>query len=369
MEEENLKLNQEEEKGTQMNVPEEVKETQMNAPEEVKDEFQNEGLEGKVKKENRFKKETIIGTILGFIVGLLIMYIIASTILSNSVRGKLATINGKDYNEEDYYDMLKKNYSIEYLLSKELDPLVFDNIYTLTDSEETYVEEQADKYINYYVAYGYTEKEFFEMNDCKDRDDFIDLIASNYKATKYYYEYLEDTLEDGEVEAYYEENKETVDKYDSEHILVEITDEVTEEQALTLANEIIAKLDAGKSFEDVAEEYEDQVVHEELGYTNAESGLEETYSTALEEIEDGTYTQTPVLTSYGYHIIYRISTTTLDDITTRFDIIDILTEDLQLSDSNLYHKVFIEMREKYGLKFYDEDLEKAYEDYCESYLD
>ena len=39
-------------------------------------------------------------------------------------------------------------------------------------------------------------------------------------------------------------------------MLAAISDDVTDEQALALAKEIIAKLDSGANFDDVAKEYE-----------------------------------------------------------------------------------------------------------------
>ena len=59
--------------------------------------------------------------------------------------------------------------------------------------------------------------------------------------------------------------------------MVETSDEVTDEQAKAKAKEVIAKLDSGKSFDEVAEEYGDAVVYEDLGYNGFDSGLATEY--------------------------------------------------------------------------------------------
>ena len=104
--------------------------------------------------------------------------------------------------------------------------------------------------------------------------------------------------------------------------MVKITDDVTDQEALTLANEIIGKLNEGKTFNEIVEEYKDKIVHEELGFQGKNASLEQSYIDELVALKDGEYSKTPIKTSYGYHIVHRLATSTLEDL--RETIIEIL---------------------------------------------
>ena len=114
------------------------------------------------------------------------------------------------------------------------------------------------------------------------------------------------------------------------------------------------------------------IVVEDLGEVGAFDNLESSYLEALKTLEKGKYTETPVKTSYGYHVIYCVDKVEKTDEISRKDkmaIIDVLASDIMSADSNLYYKTLIEMRKEAKLKFYDEELEAKYEEYCKSYSD
>ena len=75
---------------------------------------------------------------------------------------------------------------------------------------------------------------------------------------------------------------------------------------INLAKEIISKLNEGKSFDEVKEEYKDKITYEELGYKSYNASLESAYMNEMESLSNESYSKTPVKTSYGYHIVYRI---------------------------------------------------------------
>ena len=58
---------------------------------------------------------------------------------------------------------------------------------------------------------------------------------------------------------------------------------------MALANEIITKLNEGKTFAEVVEEYKDQITHEELGYQGKTASLEQNYIDELVSLKDGEY--------------------------------------------------------------------------------
>ena len=185
--------------------------------------------------------------------------------------------------------------------------------------------------------------------------------------------YLETKLDKEAVKDYYNEN--SFGKINNKHILVKTSDDVTEEQALAVANEIIGRLNQGEDFDTLATEYKEKntnVVVEDLGEVGAFDNLESSYLEALKTLEKGKYTETPVKTSYGYHVIYCVDKLEKTDEISRKDkmaIIDVLASDIMSADSNLYYKTLIEMRKEAKLKFYDEELKTKYEEYCKSFTD
>jgi len=95
-------------------------------------------------------------------------------------------------------------------------------------------------------------------------------------------------------------------EYKARHILV---DKDTE------ANEIIAQLKKGAKFEDLAKQSKDPGSKDKGGDLdwNSPQGFVKPFSDALTKLEKGKYTETPVQTQFGWHVIQ------LDDVrTTQF---------------------------------------------------
>lgn len=326
----------------------------------------------KEKSKSYVTKETLIAAGIGILLGVAAMYLIGwclNYFATSAGMAKLkygdetiATVNDKNISTQTIYNKAKTAYGLNYIIS-EADKIILDEMYELTEKEEKEVKEEAKYYIDYYKEMGYTEEEFLRGNGFTTYEEFEADIRSSKKSNKYLYDFLEAKLEKDAVKKYYDENKDSIETYDSEHILVKITDTVTDEQALALANEIIGKLNEGKTFDEVVEEYKDKITHEELGYQGKTASLEQTYIDEIVALEDGAYSKTPVKTSYGYHIVHKIATSTFEEL--RGTIIETLSEDLIKSDSNLTYKAFVELRKDKNLTIYDEDLNKQYEQYCE----
>jgi len=255
-------------------------------------------------------------------------------------------------------------YGFDYLMN-EIDSIILNEKYpTLTEKEEEQANEEAKNAITRYEAQGYTEEQFLLGNGFYDYNDFLNYIKVQIKGNKYIYDFLESKLEEGAVKKYYDENKELVETYDTEHILVRITDDVKEKDALATANEIIKKLDEGKTFEDIVNEYGDKIIHEELGFYGKDANLEQSYIDEMIALEDGAYSKTPVKTSYGYHIVHRLGTATFEDL--RGTIIEKLSEDLLAKDPKIIYKALIDLRKESNLEIFDQDLKKEYDEYCAS---
>lgn len=330
-------------------------------------------MEEKQKKNlKNITKENIIAAVIGLVVGIGVTVLIAfcmdyftqSAGIARLKYGEetIATVDGKAISTDYVYQKAKKSNGLSLVIN-EIDRLILDEMYTLTDEEKEEAKEEANYYIEYYKENGVSEEEFLSNYGFANYDEFLSDIETNKKSNKYLYDFLEKKLEDGAVEKYYNENKDNIETYDSEHILVKISDTVTDEQALALANEIIGKLNEGKSFDEVVTEYGDKIVHEELGFQGKTSNLEQAYIDELVALQDGEYSKTPIQTSYGYHIVHRLRTATQEDL--RETIIETLASDLLTEDEKLTYKAFVELRKEKELKIYDEDISKQYEEYCE----
>ena len=324
------------------------------------------------KKIKYLTKETLIAAGIGLLIGVITMLLIALALsyfaksagIARLKYGEetLATINGKNISTQTLYDKMKNNSGFNTLLN-EVDITILRDKYTLTDAEKDKIKKDIQSQLDYIKTLNYSEQYLYDYYNCKDYDDLLEYFEVNTCSSKYLYDYLEAKLETGAVQKYYDENKSEVETYDSEHILVQITDTVTDEQALALANEIIEKLNSGKTFDEVVTEYGDRIVHENLGYQGKTASLEQAYIDELVALNDGEYSKTPIKTSYGYHIVHRLATATLEEL--RGTIIEKLSADLLANDANLTEKAYVELRKENNFAIYDEELKKQYEEYCD----
>lgn len=310
------------------------------------------------------KKEVWISGIIGLLLGAIIMVLLYVTGVLGFGNKTIATVKGGSIKQNELYKEMKKLYSVNYALDL-VDAEILKNKYNLTDEQKEEVEEQADYYLTTYETYyGYTEEEFLSENGFSTKQEFIDYLTLNYKRDLYYIDYLKTKIDQEEIQAYYDEN--VYGEINTKHILVEVDDDVTEEQALAKAKEIIAKLDSGKTFEEVTEEYGDEIVSEDLGYNGFNSGLVTEYVEASKELENGTYSKEPVKTDYGYHVIYKVDQKdkpSLEEATN--DIVEILGEDLEEEDTYIKYKALIQLREDNKLKFKDSKFKEEYKEYCD----
>ena len=147
------------------------------------------------------------------------------------------------------------------------------------------------------------------------------------------------------------------------------TDEKTaaEEAALKKAKELIKKLDEGEDFEKLAKENSDDEgtaskggVLDPFGHGAMVTEFEE----AALDLEDGEYTKEPVKTTFGYHIILRVSQKEKPQIkTVRDDIVENLYKDKMTADSSLEITALEELRKENKIEIHDKTLKSQYDTY------
>ena len=330
----------------------------------------NEKLNELLKKidENRW-------SIILFVVGFLLATLIFRCIFWPERIAKLkdgtepvATLKDETITADDLYEIMKEQYSVSYLLNK-IDAIILEKKYKEDDEMKENINNTAEYYYSMYEKnYGYTKETFLSENGFSSEAKFLDTLRLNYRRNKYYEDYALSLVTDKEIEKYYEND--VFGDIDTKHILVSIKDEdgLTDEEAKKLANDIIKELDNGTSWEDVIKNHKDEITSEELGYQAFNASLESAYLKEMKDLKVDTYSKTPVLTSYGYHIIYKIAEKEkpkLEDV--KDDIKEVLAKEKKNADNNLYYKALIKMREDAKLEFADTVLGEQYKKYVNNY--
>jgi peptidyl-prolyl cis-trans isomerase C len=127
----------------------------------------------------------------------------------------------------------------------------------------------------------------------------IELTTRKILAQAYIADYLKaHPVSDADIKKEYEAIKPQLGgtEYHARHILVDSEDQ---------AKAIIAKLDKGEKFADLAKESKDPGSKDkggDLGWANP-AGFVPEFGQALTKLEKGKYTKTPVKTQFGYHVI------------------------------------------------------------------
>lgn len=377
--EEKVVKNSVKDKKVKKNVKEEKKEVVTKKVETVKPE------KVKIKKEKNneklvtlFKKvdDKRFGIIL-FVVGFLIATLLFRCILwpdriatLKDGTQPIATLNEKTITADDLYENMKSYYSVNVLLN-EIDDIILSKKYKETDEMNEEIKSTAEYYYSMYEKQaGYTKEQFLSEYGFASEDSFLDNLRLDYRRNKYYEEYVLSLITDKEVEKYYKDD--VFGDVDSKHILVSVAKDdkegLSDEEAKKLANEIIKKLDSGTSWDDVVKEYKDQITSEDLGYNAFNASLESAYLKECKDLKVGTYSKSPVLTSYGYHIVYKKAQKDKPELdSVKDDVKDILAKEKKENDTNLYYKALIKLRADSKLEFNDTKLKDEYKTYVNKY--
>ena len=365
-------------KGTKKNV---ISKAEQKKEEKVVKEVKKEEKKNTNKKEydKLFKfydfidkyRLAIYGVIGGVLATVLVVILIWPDRIAKLENGlePVASIDGLTVTAEDLYEDMKEIYSVNNLLDI-IDNKILEEKYPETDEMNTELNDQAENYYNMYNQYyGYSKEEFLTKSGFGSERAFIEYLRLQYRRTQYTDDYIKEQITDKEIEKYYEDK--VYGDINTKHILVKVSSSATDEEkkkAENLAKEIITKLNEGKSFDEVKDEYKDKITYEELGYKAYNASLESAYMEAMQKLENNSYTKEPVQTSYGYHVIYRIDQKEKPSLKdAKEEIITSLVSEHKSKDTSVQYKALEKMREDAKLKFTDTVLEKKYETYKSQY--
>lgn len=338
----------------------------------VKKDKNNEKLVNLLKKVDD-KRVSIILFVVGFLIAtLLFRCILWPDRIATLKDGTqpIATLDGETITADILYEDMKSYYSVNVLLN-EIDNIILSKKYKETDEMNEEIKSTAEYYYSMYEKQaGYTKEQFLSEYGFASEDSFLDNLKLDYRRNKYYEEYALSLVTDKEIEKYYKD--EVFGDVDSKHILVSIAkdgeDGLSDEEAKKLANEIIKKLDNGTSWDDVVKEYKDQITSEDLGYNAFNASLESAYLKECKDLKVGTYSKSPVLTSYGYHIVYKKAQKDKPELdSVKDDVKDIIAKEKKENDSNLYYKALIKLRKDSKLEFSDTKFNDEYKTYVNKY--
>lgn len=311
---------------------------------------------------NKITKEQVIIFCTGLVLGLIIMMFFFPDRIAELKNGEEVAVEvGKNtITADDMYNRLKKVASLNILVEK-VDEMILRDKYTLTEEDNKSISQSAQTYITQAnQAYNMSEEDFIKSNGFESKEEFIKYLEIEYLRNKYYEEYTRNIITEDEINSYYNNN--VYGSISTEHILVK-TENSEDETAKSKANEILEKLKSGTSWDDLKNEYANDIVTESVT-VEFDSPLESAYKTEAEKLKDGDYSSSLVKTSYGYHIVYRKSTSekiSLNDATNRIK--EVIASEKQAADPNLYAKSLIYMRNEAGMDIKDTEIKKSYEDY------
>ena len=360
-----------------------VKEEKITKPvekKEVKAEVKPVEKKIEVKKEvksSNFIKDNSKNLLLGLICILLVINIVLIVLghkvkLSNG-NEVIASIKDKEYTAEQLFDTLKDKYGKDALVTL-IDEYISDK--ELSDDDKADAKTEAKKYIDsiksQYESAGYTWDEVLKQYGYANEDALINEYLVSVKQQKVVTNYLGKQLTDDEIKKYYDEN--IYGTYTVKHILVKpaTTDEMTDEEktaaeeaAKVKAQEVITKYAAGEDWKTLVNDYsEDEGSKESEGLVEnfTKGDVDDEFFKASIALKDGEYTSEPVKSSFGYHVILKVSETAKKSLAdSKNDIIDALVNEKLNNDSKLYNSTWAKIRKDYKLDIKDTQVKSEYE--------
>ena len=282
---------------------------------------------------------------------------------------------------DDLYVELRDKYGISVLVDM-IDHQLFDEKYETDETEEetinAQIEQMKSQYNNDEDAFKAAITQYLGV---EDEEELRDLLSLEYKRNLAIEEHVKSSITDDEIQKYYDD--EVIGDIKVRHILIkpDTTDDMSteekteaEDKAKKEAEDLIKKLDDGDDFKELAKEYSDDTGSASDGglidYFNKDDNMDEAFLNASIVLEKGKYTEEPVKSSFGYHIILKLDQKKKPKLKkVKNDIIETLAEDKLNSDSSLMYNALIEIREDAGIKFKDDSLKKDYDELMQKLID
>lgn len=280
----------------------------------------------------------------------------------------VASVKGKTITADDLYLALKEEYGTDKVINM-IDTYIASKEVKLTKENEQYLQDIVDQWKAQAEYYGMSLPDLIANYGLiiENDQDFYDYLEENYRVSLAVVKYIGDEASEKDLKEYYKKNYS--DTITVRHILIEVED--NEEDAYNEAMNIIYQLNDMDSdnieneFSELAKDHSDDGGSANNGGliedVTKNSVVSEFYE-AANNLKDGEYTQEPVKSSYGYHVIYRVSSKPLEAYEDIKDSVkQAYAEELLNSDPTLQTSKWDELRKSYKLNIVDDDIKKAYE--------
>lgn len=285
----------------------------------------------------------------------------------------VVTLKGKDISVDSLYSEMKDRYALSVLLDM-MDTQILNDKYEDTDEQEEDIEAQISAWISQFGDENTLLQQTNSAWGISTMDGLKDYLKLQYKRNLAVEDYAKEIVSEDEINKFYDEK--IFGDITAKHILIKpetndsmTDDEITaaEEEALKQAKEIITKLKNGENFSDLAKENSDDEATASKGgeldkFTHGT--MTEEFEEAAKNLEVGKYTTEPVKTTYGYHIILKVSQEDKPELkVVKDDIIEEIAEDKLNEDPTLQITALEELRKDYKVEIQDDTLKSQYETY------
>lgn len=327
--------------------------------------------EGNLKMDNKTQNITITLLVIACLLLVIILIVVIKGHEAKLKDGKeiIASVNGKEITSEELFDDLKSQYGTNILISV-IDDYIANKELKDSDAARKYASAQMAGLKQQWEAAGYDFKTILTNYGYENEEELLQVFMADYKKNKVVENYLIKNLTDDEINAYYE--NEVYGKFTVKHILIKptVTSDMTtdekskaEEAAKAKAQEVIQKLNNGANWAELVNEYSNDTASKaEEGLVEFErDGVVKEFFEASVALKDGEYTKEPVKSTYGYHVILRISQGKKPALK---DVLNSVKSDLVsnkiAADSKLADKTWVQIRKDYKLEINDTKIEKVY---------
>lgn len=314
----------------------------------------------------------------GFIIVALLIINIILIVNGHKVKlsnGKeiIASIKGKEVTAEELFDNLRELNGTNALINM-IDNHITDKELSKDDLEnaKNRAQEQVDAIRSQYEAAGQNFEQVLTSYGYENESVLLEEFITSFKKEIVVTNYLKKELTDKEIEEYYDES--VFDSYTVKHILIkpQTNDDMSDEEKETAENaakekaeEVINKLNDGENWSDLVNTYsEDEGSKEDEGLIEnfTKGDVVDEFFNASKDLEDDEYSKEPVKSEFGYHVIYKVSSTAKKSLKdSKEDIIDELVENKLLENSSLYNETWIKIRNNYKLTINDTTIKNSYE--------